>query len=33
MRWLEESYGEGITTRSWLTVERIVKKLETVDLP
>ncbi len=33
MRWLEESYGEGITTRSWLTVERIVKKLETVDPP
>ncbi len=31
MRWLEESYGKGITTRSWLTVERIVKKLEAVD--
>jgi uncharacterized protein (DUF1697 family) len=33
MRWLEESYGTGITTRSWLTVERIVKKLETVGPP
>ncbi len=33
MRWLEESYGRGITTRSWLTVERIVKKLEAVSLP
>jgi uncharacterized protein (DUF1697 family) len=30
MLWLEESYGKGITTRSWLTVKRIVKKLETV---
>ncbi len=28
-RWLEQSYGKGITTRSWLTVQRIVKKLET----
>ncbi len=33
MLWLEESYGKGITTRSWLTVERIVKKLDTVALP
>lgn len=33
MLWLEESYGKGITTRSWLTVERIVKKLETLALP
>ena len=31
MRWLEESYGKGITTRSWLTVERIVHTLETVN--
>jgi hypothetical protein len=33
MRWREESYGKGITTRSWLSVERIVRKLEAVDLP
>ena len=33
MRWLEESYGKGITTRSWLTVERIVNRLETVNSP
>ena len=33
MRWLEESYGTGITTRSWLTVERIVRKLENVGVP
>ena len=31
MLWLEQSYGRGITTRSWPTFERIVKKLETVD--
>ncbi|WP_404349903.1 DUF1697 domain-containing protein [Phycicoccus jejuensis] len=30
MLWLEASHGNGITTRSWLTVERIIKKLETV---
>ncbi|GAA1621175.1 DUF1697 domain-containing protein [Georgenia ruanii] len=28
MSWLERSYGADITTRTWLTVQRIVKKLE-----
>lgn len=28
MSWLERSYGKEITTRSWLTVQRIVRKLE-----
>lgn len=28
MTWLERSYGKDITTRTWLTVQRIVKKLE-----
>ena len=28
MVWLEGHYGKGITTRSWLTVQRIVAKLE-----
>lgn len=28
MQWLEKAYGKSITTRTWLTVERIVKKLE-----
>jgi uncharacterized protein (DUF1697 family) len=28
MLWLEGSYGGGITTRSWPTVQRIVSKLE-----
>lgn len=28
MSWLEKLYGKGITTRSWLTVQRIVRKLE-----
>jgi hypothetical protein len=28
MAWLEKAFGKGITTRSWLTVERIVRKLE-----
>lgn len=28
MSWLEKTYGKDITTRSWLTVQRIVKKLE-----
>lgn len=28
MSWLERSYGKDITTRSWLTVQRIVKKLD-----
>lgn len=28
MLWLDRSYGTGITTRSWLTVQRIVSRLE-----
>ncbi|MGC3952849.1 MAG: DUF1697 domain-containing protein [Propionicimonas sp.] len=28
MVWLEKTYGKGVTTRTWLTVGRIVKKLE-----
>lgn len=28
MSWLERTYGKDITTRSWLTVQRVVKKLE-----
>lgn len=28
MSWLEKTYGKDITTRTWLTVQRIVKKLE-----
>ena len=28
MSWLEKSYGKEITTRTWLTVQRIVRKLE-----
>lgn len=28
MSWLERSYGQDITTRSWLSVQRIVKRLE-----
>lgn len=28
MSWLERSYGKDITTRSWLTVQRIVAKLD-----
>ena len=28
MSWLEKSYGKDITTRSWLTVQRVVRKLE-----
>lgn len=28
MDWLQWSYGRGITTRSWLTVQRIVRKIE-----
>lgn len=28
MTWLEKAYGKRITTRTWLTVERVVKKLE-----
>ncbi|MEA4944788.1 MAG: DUF1697 domain-containing protein [Propionicimonas sp.] len=30
MIWLEKNYGKGITTRTWLTVGRIVKKLESL---
>ncbi|MEV0298941.1 DUF1697 domain-containing protein [Nocardia sp. NPDC050710] len=29
MAWLDKTYGKDITTRTWLTVQRIVKKLET----
>ncbi len=29
MSWLERTYGKDITTRTWLTVQRIVKRLET----
>ena len=28
MIWLEKTYGKNITTRTWLTVQRLVKKLE-----
>ncbi|MEU2030233.1 DUF1697 domain-containing protein [Nocardia amamiensis] len=28
MAWLDKTYGKDITTRTWLTIERIVKKLE-----
>ncbi|MFH5823752.1 DUF1697 domain-containing protein [Georgenia sp. AZ-5] len=28
MSWLDKTYGKDITTRTWLTVQRIVKKLE-----
>ncbi len=28
MVWLEKNYGKDITTRTWLTVQRIVKKLD-----
>lgn len=28
MSWLERSHGKDITTRSWLSVQRIVKRLE-----
>jgi uncharacterized protein (DUF1697 family) len=28
MRWLEKTYGKDITTRSWLTVQRVLTKLE-----
>lgn len=28
MSWLDRTYGKGITTRSWLTVQRIVRRLE-----
>ncbi len=29
MAWLDRTYGKDITTRTWLTVQRIVTKLET----
>ena len=28
MSWLEKTYGKDITTRSWLTVQRVLRKLE-----
>lgn len=28
MTWLDRTYGKDITTRTWLTVQRIVKRLE-----
>ncbi|MEE6286723.1 DUF1697 domain-containing protein [Georgenia sp. MJ173] len=28
MAWLDKTYGKDITTRTWLTVQRIVKKLD-----
>ena len=28
MSWLDRTYGKDITTRTWLSVQRIVKKLE-----
>ncbi len=28
MMWLERNYGKNITTRTWLTVQRVVKKME-----
>lgn len=28
MAWLEKTYGKDITTRTWLTVQRIVRKME-----
>lgn len=28
MAWLDKTYGKEITTRTWLTVQRIVRKLE-----
>lgn len=30
MAWLERTYGRDITTRTWLTVQRVVKKMEAV---
>ncbi|MFC9894381.1 DUF1697 domain-containing protein [Nocardia sp. NPDC127579] len=30
MSWLDKTYGKDITTRTWLTVQRIVKKLESL---
>ncbi|QBS40582.1 DUF1697 domain-containing protein [Nocardia sp. CS682] len=28
MTWLDKTYGKDITTRTWLTVQRVVKKME-----
>lgn len=28
MAWLEKTYGKDITTRTWLTVQRVVRKME-----
>ncbi|WP_069163262.1 DUF1697 domain-containing protein [Nocardia altamirensis] len=28
MTWLDKTYGKDITTRTWLTVQRIVKKMD-----
>ncbi|MBC9957925.1 DUF1697 domain-containing protein [Yimella sp. cx-51] len=28
MRWLEKTYGKNITTRTWLTIEKVVQKLQ-----
>ena len=28
MTWLEKAYGKDVTTRTWLTVQRVVRKLE-----
>jgi uncharacterized protein (DUF1697 family) len=28
MKWLDASFGKDVTTRSWLTVHRVVRKLE-----
>ncbi len=28
MRWLDRNYGKDITTRTWLTVQRVVRRLE-----
>lgn len=28
MTWLDRTYGKDITTRTWLTVQRVVRKLE-----
>lgn len=30
MAWLERTYGKDITTRTWLTVQRVVKKMEAI---
>lgn len=30
MTWLDRTYGKDITTRTWLTVQRVVRKLEAV---